>query len=42
MRSKIIGTKGFAGNSWLVLAVFLLVAGFTAFKAVQMAREVIY
>ena len=34
--------RTFRWQQWLVLASFLLVAGFTAFKAVQTAREVIY
>jgi membrane-associated protein len=43
MRSKIIGTMStFHWQQWLVVAMFLMVAGFTAFKAVNMAREVIY
>jgi membrane-associated protein len=43
MSSKIIGTlTSFRWQQWLVVAMFLLVAGFTAFKAVNMAREVIY
>jgi hypothetical protein len=43
MRSKIISTlKAFRWHQWLVVAVFLLVAGFTAFKAVHMTRAVIY
>jgi membrane protein DedA with SNARE-associated domain len=43
MSSKIIGTvRRFRWQQWLVVAMFLLVAGFTAFKAVNMAREVIY
>jgi hypothetical protein len=43
MRSKIISTaRTFRWQQWLVVAMFLLIAGFTAFKAVQMAREVIY
>jgi hypothetical protein len=43
MRSKIISrVKAFRWQQWLVLAVFLLTAGFTAYKAVHMARDVIY
>jgi hypothetical protein len=43
MRSKIISTvKTFRWQQWLVVAMFLLVAGFTAFKAVHMARKVTY
>ncbi len=43
MRSKIISTvRTFRWQQWLVVAMFLLIAGFTAFKAVHMAREVIY
>jgi hypothetical protein len=39
--SKIIGTvKAFRWQQWLVVVMFLLVAGFTAFKALDMAREV--
>lgn len=34
--------KAFRWQQWLVMAMFLLVAGFTTFKAVDMAREVIY
>jgi membrane protein DedA with SNARE-associated domain len=41
--SKIISAvKAFRWQQWLVTAMFLLVAGFTAFKAMDMAREVIY
>jgi membrane-associated protein len=43
MRSKIISTvRTFRWQQWLVVAMFLLFAGFTAFKAVNMAREAIY
>ena len=43
MRSKIIGTlRAFRWQQWLVVAVFLLIAGFTAFKAVHATRAVIY
>jgi hypothetical protein len=43
MRSRIIRTmKAFRWQQWLVLAMFLLVAGFTGFKAVRMARKVTY
>jgi len=43
MKSKIIGTvRTFRWQQWLVVAMFLLIAGFTAFKAVYMAREVTY
>ena len=43
MSSKIISTvRTFRWRQWLVVAVFLLIAGFTAFKAVNMAREAIY
>jgi len=34
--------KTFRWRQWLVLAVFLLIVGFTAFKAVHTARAVIY
>ena len=43
MRSRILSTvKAFRWQQWLVLAVFLLIAGFTAFKAVHTVREVRY
>ena|ERR1039457_2946707 len=43
MKSKIISTvRTFCWQQWLVVAMFLLFAGFTAFKAVNMAREAIY
>lgn len=43
MSSKIISTvRTFRWKQWLVVAVFLLIAGFTAFKAVNMVREAIY
>ena len=43
MRSKILAAvRTFRWQQWLVVSAFLLVAGFAAFKAVQMAREVIY
>jgi hypothetical protein len=43
MRSKLISTvKSFRWHQWLIVALFLLVAGFTAFKAVHVARDVIY
>ncbi len=43
MRSTIIRTaRTFRWLPWLGLAVFLLLAGFTAFKAVDAARSVIY
>jgi hypothetical protein len=43
MRSKIISTvRTFRWQQWLVVAMFLLIAGFTTFKAVHMARDVIY
>src|SRR5580692_3337539 len=43
MRSKIIRTvNAFRWQQWLVLAMFLLVAGFTGFKAVRMARKMTY
>ena len=43
MKSKIISTiRTFRWQQWLVMAMFLLVAGFTAFKAVNVAREVIF
>ena len=43
MRSKLISTvKSFRWHQWLVVAVFLLVAGFTGLKAVHVARDVIY
>ena len=38
----ISSVKAFRWHQWLVVALFLLVAGFTAFKAVDMARELIY
>jgi hypothetical protein len=34
--------KTFRWQQWLVLAVFLIIVGFTAFKAVHTARAVIY
>ncbi|MDD2309402.1 MAG: hypothetical protein PHH91_07445 [Desulfuromonadaceae bacterium] len=43
MKSKIISTvRTFRWQQWLVMAMFLPIAGFTAFKAVHMAREVSY
>jgi hypothetical protein len=43
MRSKVISTlKAFRWQQWLVVTGFLLVAGFTAFKAVHVVRDVIY
>jgi hypothetical protein len=43
MKSKIIGTAmALDRQQWLVVAVFLLLAGFTAFKAVDAARSVTY
>jgi hypothetical protein len=43
VRSKIINTlKTFRWQQWLVVAMFLLAAGFTAFKTVHTARKVIY
>lgn len=43
MGSNIIsGMRTFRWHQWLVVALFLLVSGLTAFKSVQMAREVIY
>ena len=43
MKSKIISSmRTFRWQQWLVMAMFLLVAGFTAFKAVNVAREVIF
>jgi len=43
MRSKIISAvKTFRWQQWLVVTLFLLIAGFTAFKAVHMAREMLY
>jgi hypothetical protein len=43
MRSKIIRTvNAFRWQQWLVLAMFLLVAGFTGLKAVRTARKVTY
>jgi membrane-associated protein len=41
--SKIISTmRTFRWQQWLVVAMFLLVAGFAVFKAVHMAHRVIY
>lgn len=43
MRSKIISTvKAFRWQQWLVVGVFLLVAGCTTFKAVEMVRQMVY
>ena len=43
MRSRIINTvNAFRWQQWLVLAVFLLVTGFTGFKAVRMVHAVRY
>jgi membrane-associated protein len=43
MSSKTISTlRTFRWQQWLVVAMFLLIAGFTIFKAVDMAREAIY
>ena len=43
MRSKILGTvRAFRWQQWLVVTMFVFIAGFTAFKALHMAREVIY
>jgi len=43
MSSKIISTvKAFRWHQWLVVGMFLLVAGFTTYKAVNMARQMIY
>ena len=43
MRSKIGSTvKTFRWHQWLVVAMFLLAAVFTAFKTVHTARKVIY
>jgi membrane protein DedA with SNARE-associated domain len=43
MSPKIINSvRTFRWQQWLFVAMFLLVAGFTAFKAVHAAREVIY
>jgi hypothetical protein len=43
VRSDIRSTvKAFRWQQWLIVAMFLLVAGFTAFKAVHTARKVIY
>ena len=43
MRSTFISiVKGFRGQQWLVVALFLLVAGFTTFKVVQTIRAAIF
>jgi len=43
MSSKIISTvKAFRWHQWLVVGMFLLVAGFTTYKAVNMTRQMIY
>jgi hypothetical protein len=43
MRFKLISAlKEFRWHQWLVVGVFLLVAGFTTYKAVNMARRMIY
>ena len=43
MSSNIISTvRTFRWQQWLVVALFLLISGFTAFNAVQTIREVIY
>jgi hypothetical protein len=43
MNSKLISTvKALRWHQWLVVGLFLLVAGFTTFKAVNMARQMIY
>jgi hypothetical protein len=43
MRSKIISTmRTFRCQQWLIVAMFLLAAGFTVFKVVHTLREVIY
>jgi hypothetical protein len=43
MRLKLISTvKDFRWHQWLVVGVFLLVAGITTYKAVNMARRMIY
>jgi hypothetical protein len=43
MRARIISTvRTFRRQQWLVVVMFLLIAGFTAFKAVHMVRKVIY
>src|SRR5665647_829515 len=43
MRLKLISTmRTFRWQQWLVVAMFILIAGFTAFKAVDIARDVIY
>ncbi|MBK5276856.1 MAG: DedA family protein [Desulfuromonadales bacterium] len=43
MSSKIINTvRTFRWQQWLVVSLFLLFAGFTVFKAVDMTREAIY
>ena len=43
MRSKIISiVRTFRWQQWLVVTMFLLIAGFTAYKAVNMTREAIY
>lgn len=43
MQSRIISAvKSFHWQQWLVLVLFLAVAGFTVFKAMNTAREVSY
>ena len=43
MRLKFLSTvKGFRWQQWLVVILFLLVAGFTAFRAVHTVRRVVY
>jgi hypothetical protein len=43
MKPNIISTvKAFRWHQWLVVAMFLLVGGFTTYKAVHMARKAIY
>jgi hypothetical protein len=43
VRFKFLSTvKGFRWQQWLVVILFLLVAGFTAFRAVHTVRRVVY
>jgi hypothetical protein len=43
MTFKILSTvKGFRWQQWLVVILFLLVAGFTAYRAVHTVRRVVY
>jgi hypothetical protein len=43
MRSRVItAVKAFGWQQWPVLAVFLLITAFSAFKAVHTARDIIY